>query len=182
MLSHNGLVKVLWSREIWREPSNLRGYVRDDTHSVGSETGAMTPWVTMSFRLHTSCSWYLIGTFLWGCWIGDTEGSVLMVYVPGMFPMVLNKPGKACFRATMSQATTVGRIVASAGLGLWALRADLDQSSLGRDGVYGLESLVSLKAGLGRVLLRKDGMWGLDLLMGLLNWTIFMVILLPWGE
>ena len=37
MLSHNGLIKVLWVRHMHSVPSGLWGYVRDDTHSVGWE-------------------------------------------------------------------------------------------------------------------------------------------------
>ena len=71
--------------------------------------------------------------------------------------MVLNKLGNAHFRETMFQANTVGGM-ASAGLGLGALRADLGWALLQMEGVYVLESLVGLRAGLGRVPQGKDGM------------------------
>ena len=79
MLSHYGLIKALWSRHIWSIPSGLWGYVSEDTHSVGWETGALTPFSTMSSKVHSICSLCLMGTFCQACWMGRMLGSVLTV-------------------------------------------------------------------------------------------------------
>ena len=42
------LLRSLGSRHICRELSGLQGYISEGTHSVGQETGMMTPLVTMS--------------------------------------------------------------------------------------------------------------------------------------
>ena len=49
------LLKVLWAEAYTEATIRLMGYVREDTHSVGSETGSMTPWATMSLRVHFIC-------------------------------------------------------------------------------------------------------------------------------
>ena len=72
---------LLWSlgsRHIWSVPSGLWGYVSKDTHSVGWEIGAMTPFSTMSSKVCSICSLYLMDTFCWACWMGGMPGSVLM--------------------------------------------------------------------------------------------------------
>ena len=104
------LLRSFGSRHMQREPSDLQGYVRDNTHLVGQETGAITPLVTMSLRVHSIYSQYSMGIFLLAFWTRGTEGSVLMLYVPGMLPTVSNEPRKAHFRAMMSWATTVGGV------------------------------------------------------------------------
>ena len=90
-----------------RVPSGLWGYVKDDAHSVGWETGMITPFSTISLRVHSICSKYSMGTFLHACWTGIMVGLVLIVSVPDIFPMVLKEAGKACFRAIMSWTTAV---------------------------------------------------------------------------
>ena len=42
-------------------PSGLQGYIREDTHSVGWETGVITPLSTISLRLHSISSQYIYG-------------------------------------------------------------------------------------------------------------------------
>ena len=54
------------------------------------------------------------------------EGSVLMVYVLDMLSIVLNEPGKACFKAMMPWATAMDGVYVSAGLNVRGLRADSD--------------------------------------------------------
>ena len=104
-------------------PSGLQGYVRDGTHLVGWDTGALTPLLTMSLRVHLICSWHSVDTFHWACWMGRKEGSVLMVCIPYMFPMVLKEPENAHFKAVMSWATVVEGGVTVA-CGFMGLRAD----------------------------------------------------------
>ena len=50
--------------------SGLWGYVRDDTHLVGQDTGAITHLATMLLR----CTLSALSNFLWACWTGGTEG------------------------------------------------------------------------------------------------------------
>ena len=52
MLSHYGIVKVLRVEAYVQGTIRLIGVVRDDTHLVGWETGAITPLLTMSLRVH----------------------------------------------------------------------------------------------------------------------------------
>ena len=71
------------------------------------------------------------------------EGSVLMVSVPGMFPVVSKEWGNALFRATIYQAAAMVGSVASARfglgmLGVGALRDDLSQVLLERVGLWGI--------------------------------------------
>ena len=95
LLSHNGLVKAFGSRHVHSVPSGLWGCVRDEIHLVGQETGVTTPLSTMSFRVYLICYQYSAGTFYLACWTGGMEGSVLMVYVLDMLPILLNELGKA---------------------------------------------------------------------------------------
>ena len=79
----------------------------EDTHSVGQETSMMTPLVTMSSSVFLICSQYSLGTLHQACYTGRMLGSVLMVYVPDMLPMVCKELGKACFNAIMSKTWAV---------------------------------------------------------------------------
>ena len=67
----------------------------------------MTPFLTISLRLHSICSQYSMGTFLWAHWTGVMLQLVLMVQVPDIFPIVLKESRKACFREIMSWTTAV---------------------------------------------------------------------------
>ena len=62
------LFRSLGSRHIWREPSGLQWYVREDTQSVGQETGAMTLWV---WPYHWESALFGLGT-LWALSYGHT--------------------------------------------------------------------------------------------------------------
>ena len=78
-----------------REPSALWGYVKDDTHSIGSVTGAIMAWSTISCKSFSMASLHSMGTFLLACCTWGREGSNLMVYTPGMLPVVSNEQGNA---------------------------------------------------------------------------------------
>ena len=67
----------------------------------------MTPFVTMSLSVHSICSQYSMGTFCQACCPGGMKGSVLMVYVLRMLPMVSKELGKACFNTIMSWTSAV---------------------------------------------------------------------------
>ena len=54
-----------------REPSVLWGYVKDDTHSVGSVTGAIMAWSTISCKSFSMASLHSMGTFLLVCCTGE---------------------------------------------------------------------------------------------------------------
>ena len=107
-----------------RIPSGLWGYVKADTHSVGWETGVITPFLTISLRVHSICSLYLMRTFLQACGTEVTLQSVLKVQLPDIFPMILKKAGKAHFRVSMSWTMVV--VQEADALVYFALRADLD--------------------------------------------------------
>ena len=64
---------------IYRVPSGLWRQVKEDTHSVGWETGTITPFLTILLRVHSICSLYSMGTFLQACWTGVMLGSILMM-------------------------------------------------------------------------------------------------------
>ena len=101
------LFRSLGLRHICREPSVLWVYVSKDTQSIGQETGAMTPLVTMSSSVFSICSQYSMGTLQWVCCMGRPLGSVLMVYIPDMLPVVSKELGNACFNAFMSETWAV---------------------------------------------------------------------------
>ena len=63
------------SKKIQRVTSGLWGYVREDTHSIGSVTGAITCRSTISCMIFSVCSWYSFGTYLYACWTGSIDGS-----------------------------------------------------------------------------------------------------------
>ena len=88
-----------------REPSALQGYVKDDTHSIGSVTGAIMAWSTISCRSFSVASLHSMGTFLLASCTGESEGSNLMVYIPGMLPVVSNEWGNAFFSEIMSRTS-----------------------------------------------------------------------------
>ena len=73
------LFRSLWLRYIRRDPLGFQGQVKEDTHFVGWITGVMTLSVTILSRVFLIWSEHSIGTFLWACWTGGTEGWVLMV-------------------------------------------------------------------------------------------------------
>ena len=74
-------------RHMWREPSALLGYVKDDTYSIGSVTGAIMAWSTISCRSFSIAFLHSMGSFLLACCAGETEGSNLLVNTPGMLPV-----------------------------------------------------------------------------------------------
>ena len=49
-------------------PSGLQGYIREDTHLVSQETGAIMPLLTISSTEFLICFQYSMGTFHWACW------------------------------------------------------------------------------------------------------------------
>ena len=75
-------------------PSGL-SLVSDETHLVASVTGAINPLSTNFCRDLSISSLASVGTFLWACCIGGIEESTLIVYCPGMFPVVLKLLGNA---------------------------------------------------------------------------------------
>ena len=144
------------------------GVHQDETHLVGLETEAIAPLLTISSRVHSLCSQYCMGTFYQVCWTGRMEGSVLMVYILNMLPMVSKELGKAHSKM-MPWATMVeGGVVVT--LGLLGLRADL--------GFVACElGLWAFRAGRGIVVEDWEGpFWDVPLimlLMGSLNWAVF---------
>ena len=84
------LFKSQGPRHIWREPSGFWGYVRDDIHSVGSVTGAIITWSTISCRSFSIVSLHSMGTFLLACCTGGIEGPRQIVYTPCILPAVSN--------------------------------------------------------------------------------------------
>ena len=90
-------------------PSDFLGYVSDVTHSVGSVTGAIIPLLTISCKAFSISSLASIGTFLWACCTGGIDESTLIVYYPGIFPVVSKLLGDAFFKAIMSLTLAVVR-------------------------------------------------------------------------
>ena len=60
------LLRSFGLRHMHSVPSGLWGYVRDDTHLAGWETGTITPLLTMSLRMCLIHSQFSMGTFLFG--------------------------------------------------------------------------------------------------------------------
>ena len=65
------ILRFFGLRHICREPSGLHGYVREDTHLVGQDTGAITLWATVFLRVILSglgTQWVLPTGVLDGGW------------------------------------------------------------------------------------------------------------------
>ena len=58
-----------------------------------------------------------------------------------MLPIISDKSGEAHLQATMSQVTTLGKMVGLARSGLWALRADLSWGVEDTSATWGLGDL-----------------------------------------
>ena len=107
------------------------------------------------------------------------EGSVLMVYIPDMLPMVLKESGKAGFKVTMSWTTAVEGDI-SVTLDFMGLNADFSF-------LVGVLGLLAFRDGRDSLVLDRKGLLHavplMTLLMGSLNQTVFMVFLKPlWRE
>ena len=114
-----------------------------------------------------------MGTCSWVCCTGRMEGSVLMVYVPGMLPMLLKELGKAHFKVTISWATAA-EWESIAVLGFGGLRDDLGF-------VEGGAGFLALRAGSGSVILGEGLLWCVQLMTWVtksLNWMEFVLVLL----
>ena len=119
-------------RHMQREPSGFWGYVKDDTHSIGSVTGAIMAWSTTSCRSFSIASQHSMGTFLLTCCTGGTEGSRQMVYTPGILHLVSIEWGNAfLFKEIMSCTSFTEawswNVLFSMGFGMgkWSLRGVL---------------------------------------------------------
>ena len=90
-------------------PSDLLGYVSDETHLVGSVTGAI---IQLSV-IFCNVFFYFFSSFNWnfplGMLSGDIEGSTLIIYCSGIFPVVSKLLGNAFFRAIKSLISVVVR-------------------------------------------------------------------------
>ena len=139
-----GLVKVLWV-EAYKQGTIRLIRVCEGQYPLSRPRH----WGYDTLGDHViQCALYLLsvlygylpmGVLDWGM-----EGSVLMVYVPGMLLIVSKELGKACFRAKMSQDSTIGRVAASARLGLRGLRAILGWVLLEREVLCGIMMLTGL--------------------------------------
>ena len=110
MLSHNGLVKVLW----------VEAYAKGTIRFMGVCKG-WYPFGGLRDRGYNTFGDYVIEGALYllsvlyrflplGMLDKGTEGSVLMVYVGGTLPIVSKELAKAHSRAMMSWTTTVGGV------------------------------------------------------------------------
>ena len=82
------MFKLQGSKQGWIVPSDFLGYVSDETNLVGSVTGAIIPLSTIFCSAFSISSLASIGTFLQECCTGGTDESTLIVYCPGIFPVV----------------------------------------------------------------------------------------------
>ena len=57
------LLRSLGLRHMQREPSGFWGNVKEDTHSIGSVTGVIMPWSTISCRSFSMAFLHSMGTF-----------------------------------------------------------------------------------------------------------------------
>ena len=74
MFLDGGIIKVMGDLDMWRETSDFWGYVKDDTHSLGSGTGAIMAWSTISCRSFSIASLHSMGTFLLAFCTGGQKG------------------------------------------------------------------------------------------------------------
>ena len=92
------LFKLQGSKQGQIVPPDFLGYVSDETHSVGSVTGAIIPLLTIFCNAFSISSLASIGTFLQACCTGGIDESTLIVYCPGIFPVVSKLLGNAFLR------------------------------------------------------------------------------------
>ena len=100
------LLRSLGSRHMQRDPLGFWGYIREDTHSIGSVTGVLICWSTIScwefFNSLSTIKGDLSSSML--NWRG-TEGSRQIVYAPGILPIVSTDFGKAFLREIRSHTS-----------------------------------------------------------------------------
>ena len=99
------LLRSLGSKQIWREPSGLQGYVRDDTHSIGSVNGVIVPWSTVSCRSFSIDSLHSVGTFLLACCNGGEGGVKADVVHSRLVACIVKGLGECFLRETMSHTS-----------------------------------------------------------------------------
>ena len=75
-------------------PDPFQAYVTDETQSVGSSTGVMTPTFTIVSNSALTLGHMEIGHFWGACLTGWALSHSLMVYLPGNWPMPWNLSGK----------------------------------------------------------------------------------------
>ena len=92
------LFKLWGSKQGQIVPSDFLGYLSDETHSVGSVTGAIIPLLTIFCSAFSISSLASIRTFVWACCTGGTDESTLIVNCPGIFPVVLKLLGNVLLR------------------------------------------------------------------------------------
>ena len=80
------------------------GVCHERHHSVGSVTGVIICWSTISCRVFASFSTFN-GTFILACLTGRIKGSRWIVYIPGILPVVSNDFGKAFLREIISHTS-----------------------------------------------------------------------------
>ena len=76
---------------------------------MGSVTGVIISLSTIFCRAFSISSLASIGTFHLACCTGCIEVSTLIVYCPGMFPVVSKLLGNAFFKTIMSLTLSVVR-------------------------------------------------------------------------
>ena len=104
------LFKLWGSKQGQIVPSDFLGYVNDETHSVGSVTGEIIPLSTIFCSVFSISSLASVRNFpLQAYCTGDIEGSTLIVYCPGMFPVVSKLLRNAFCRAIMYLTSVVVR-------------------------------------------------------------------------
>ena len=130
MLPDDSFIEVFGSRQLWREPSGFWGYVRDDTHSIGSVTGAIIPWSNIYCRSFSMASLHSMGTLNLACCTGRKEGSRQIVFTPGMLPVVSNDWENAFLRETMCR-TSFTVMLAPWSWNKWLPMAELPWSCYG---------------------------------------------------
>ena len=92
MLSNDCLVQVS-GVEVYMEGATWPPGIGEGRYPLGWSTGAMTPRVTILSRVFSIWSWYSVDTFHWACWTGGKDGSVWILYVFGMCPIMLKERG-----------------------------------------------------------------------------------------
>ena len=79
---------------------------------MGSVTGAIIPLSTIFCSAFSISSLASIGNFpAWACCTGGIEESTLIVYCPGMFPVVSKLLGNAFFRGYYVSNICCGKMV-----------------------------------------------------------------------
>ena len=111
------LLRSWGSRQMHYSPDAFQAYAANETQSVGSSAGMMTPSFTILSNSALTLGCMEIGHFLVACMTGWALACSLMVFTPWNWTMPWNLSGNFLMRFSVNLIGTVLLGVAGAGVG-----------------------------------------------------------------